>query len=141
MRRRMVALQRALEGSASDHRSSNLGLPSIVILHQVVGFVGMSLAAPDPPGDNTQTGKDDSATDTDNDTNDGVAGLLRHTTPGLLAVLIVGKTGRWGRGGEGFSRHGRGNSLFVGSSNDLGDGLNDGLDRRAGLGVLAVVLG
>lgn len=141
MRWRMVALQRALEGRASDHRSSNLGLASIVVLHQIVGLVGLSLAAPNPPGDDTTAGQDDGSTDTDNDANDGVAGLVRHAAAGLAVVLIGSKARRRGRRGEGFGRHGCRNSLLVGGGDDLGDGQDDGLDRRVGLGVAIVVVG
>lgn len=144
MRRRMVALQRALEGRTPGHRSSNLRLASIVVLHQIVGLIGLSLAAPDPPGDDTQAGQDDSTADTDDDANNGIAGLDRHAAAGLVAVLVAvvlgSKAGRWGRGGEGFGRHGRRDTLLVDGGNDLGDGLDDGLDRRAGLGFFIVIV-
>ena len=140
MRRSMVALQRALERRASGHRSSNFGLASIVVLHQVVGLIGLSLAAPDPPGHDTQAGQDDSTADTDDDTNNGVAGRGRHATAGLVVVLLRSKARRRGRGGEGFGRQGLGNTLRVGGGDDLGDGLDDRLNGRGGLGFVIVVV-
>lgn len=139
MRRRMIALQRALEGGASNHGSSNFGLASIIIIHQIVGLLGLFLAAIDPPANDAQAGQDDGSADTDNDANNSVASLGRHVA--VLAVLTGGKARRRGRGSEGFARHGCRNSLLVGGGDDLGDGLDDGLDRRAGLGVVIIVVG
>lgn len=94
LRRCVVALERALEGRAAGHGAAGIGLLGrAAVVHQAVVLVLVLLAAPDPPGDQRQTAEDDGAADTDNDADDGVAGLGRHAR-GLAAAAVVRKTGR-----------------------------------------------
>ena len=78
----MVTLERTLEwrSGRADARGSNFRLlRAIAVAHQAVIVLNSLLAAPNPPGDQGETSKYDGTTDADNDADDDVLGLSRHT--------------------------------------------------------------
>jgi hypothetical protein len=100
----VVALECALEGAATTCRAANgiwlLGTvaQAVVVHHQVVGFLLVLLAAPDPPSNETQTSQDDRTADANDYTDDSGPRLRRHARSLVVAVATTLETGRRGRG-------------------------------------------
>jgi hypothetical protein len=78
----VVALQSALEGAGADGAGALLlAMSTVSSAHQVVTLIGCGLlAAPNSPGYQGQTGKDNGSTNADGDSDDRVAGLRAHAT-------------------------------------------------------------
>lgn len=109
LRRRVIALEGALEGRAAGQGAAGLGLAldGAAVVHQAVVLLLVLLATPDPPGDQRQTTKNDGAAHADHHTDDRVACLRRHARL-LLAVVVVARKPRGfrrdGLAGEGNRR-------------------------------------
>lgn len=119
----MVILERRLEriALAGSRRTTSRRLLGAsdevgVVGHEAVGFLGVLLATPDPEGNQDQGTENSRTTDTDNDTDDGVASLGRHAG-GLLVIRVEGCR---------MSRLCRGSLCGLGA---IGVRLGDDLDR------------
>lgn len=90
----MVRLERALEGAATSHTTTGLALlrgaavelagTGGVVDQLLVVVVGPPLA--ETPEQNTGHGKDDSTTNTDSDTNDGLLVGFRQAAAGAVVA-------------------------------------------------------
>lgn len=91
----MVVLQSRLErSSAISTRTARVGLLLLIdtgvcvaVGHQSVGLLGVLLASPDTPADNSDGAENDGTTDTDNNADDGAASLGRHARGTVVALV------------------------------------------------------
>lgn len=105
---RVVALEGTLEGGAATSRADGVGVwllrtvaQAVVVYHQVVGLLLALLAAPDPPSNETQTGQDNRAANTDNHTDDSGARLGCHAGSSVVVIVVATLEAGWrGRGGN-----------------------------------------
>jgi hypothetical protein len=84
----VVVIQRRLEGAtlggACTGRVADLRLVlgasvgGVVVGHEAIILLCQLLLAPNPPGNKSQSPKNNSTADTNDDTDDGVSGLGRH---------------------------------------------------------------
>lgn len=122
----MIALEGALEGSATAGRATNgvwlLGVmaQAVVVHHEVIGLLLALLATPNPPRNESQTTQDNGTTNTDDNSNDGVARCSRHARSSIVVVAAATLEARWrGRRRDLFGCvHG---AVRVSSCNDLRD--------------------
>lgn len=134
LRRRVVALQRALEGRAARDTSSDgtgvvaalrllqranrsVAVVGVVVVKAVTAVPGRLLALVDAEGHEANNNKDNGATDTDNDTNDSVARRRRHARR-LAAVAVRGQAARGRR--RRLSRHSRRGAIRLRVGRDKG---------------------
>lgn len=87
--RGMVALEGALErrppaGRAAGFRLLHCVVAASSVVHQSIVLIRAPLAAPDPPGDQGDSGQDDGPSHTDHDADHGVARLWRHARGAAL---------------------------------------------------------
>lgn len=124
--RRVVALEGALEGRSAN-RGASCGLlgRAARVVHQVVVLFERLLAAPDPPGHESQTAQNDGTADANHDADDGVASLCRHARGrGVLPGESGGSSARM------LAREGRLLSVRSGRGDDRDDGRQNIRSRR-----------